>query len=719
MSQALTDRPDQPLVSLVIVHYRTPDLLARCLSQITEARIEIPYEVIVVDNDPVDHRAAELADQYGIRFIRNERNLGYGRAVNQAMAAAHGRYYMILNPDVEVGAGSIETLASYLDDHPAVGMCGPKLFSTDGTLQYSARTFYTLKIILLRRTPLGRLFPNSKTVSDHLMMDWDHNDTREVDWMLGGALMVRSEAIKDVGGMDDRFFLYFEDVDWCNRMKRRGWRVVYVPSATMVHAHQRASSRGFLSPGKRMHIESALRFYEKWSLIIYIWKRQSTAIRGFVTLLSDFVLLSIAFFLAYYTRYLLGTLIPDWSAVKPVLGLGVYTRFILFADLVAIGTFYFLGLYRGEIWRDRWREFFQLIKGSSITSLMVMASTFLFTTRPMSRFTILLFFVYGLLLVSTGRMTIRHLVKGARDHKLHLRRLAIFASADRIAELKRRFHLHGTFGYEPIYLSHEDEAAGHYPPGIDPVDRRMRMIEDERIAEAVVFESPEHNHLLDSLVPKLMAGTVPVVYIPRSDSIFLEANRLRDFMGFGSISFGRRSNAVASGLKLAVDRVLACLLIVIGSPIHFAQLLISGKGCVDQLPLIGKRGERFGLKLYRENHGPAAGWQLFRLYPALLNILSGELSFVGQTPLTIEQWEAVEKSYRLNPPDARPGLAAEVQGASGFCRGTRSGQPGDMDLLKMIVALNRRYNKIWSMSEDMRILLETIQEKKDQGGGEA
>ncbi len=718
MNSVPADRSDKPVVSLVIVHYRSPDLLARCLAEIARAKIAIAYEVIVIDNDPLDHKAAELADEHQIRFIHNDHNVGYGRAVNQAMAAARGRYYMILNPDVEVGAGSIETLAAYLDDHPAVGLCGPKLFSPDGSLQYSARTFYTLKIILLRRTPLGRLWPNARATRDHLLTEWDHNDTREVDWMLGGALMVRKSAVRDVGGMDDRFFLYFEDVDWCNRMSRRGWRVVYVHQATMVHAHQRASASGLLTPGKRMHIESALRFYEKWSLILYLWKRQSTAIRTVVTVASDFAMLSIAFFLAYYTRYLLGTWIPNWAAGKPVLGLGVYTRFILFADLVAIGTFYFLNMYKGEVWRDRWREFFQLIKGSAITSVVVMASTFLFTTRPMSRFTILLFFVFGLMLVSSGRMLIRRLVTKARVNKLHLRRLAIFADRDRIEELKIRFSHHGTFGYEPIYLSHEEVGDGTAPPGIDPVERRLRMIEDERIAEVLVIESPAHNQLLDQLVPQLMASSVPIVYIPRSEALFLEADRLRDFMGFGAISFGRQSNVVINGAKLFLDRLLALFLIILGLPVHLLQVMISGKGCVEVKEMIGRRGNRFGLKLYRDQHGPAAGLAFSRCYPALLNILTGELSFIGLAPLTMTQWKATDEAYRMNPPDARPGLVAEGQGAIEFCLGTRSVQSGGKELLKMIMAFNRRYVKTWSMSHDLWILLEVIQERKSEEGGE-
>jgi N-acetylglucosaminyl-diphospho-decaprenol L-rhamnosyltransferase len=443
-------------VSIIIVHYRTPELLARCLASIDAASPQIACETLVVDNAPLDRQAEALAARHRARYLCNTRNLGYGPAVNQGLEAARGHAMLILNPDVEVRAGAIEALAAQLDREPAVGVVGPRLYSPDGSLQYSARTFYTLWVILLRRTFLGRVFPRARAIREHLMQDWDHADTRDVDWMLGGALLVRREAYEDVGGMDERFFLYFEDVDWCSRMHRRGWRVVYLPQATMIHAHQRASARGFFSRGQRVHLESGLRFWEKWSLVLYLWKRKSTEIRAAATLAADLGLLSLAFLAAYFTRYLLGTWIPGWSEAKPLFALRVYARFIPFADLVAIVTFTFLGLYRREVWSQAWHEGWQLFKGIALTSLVVLASTFLFARRPMSRFTIILFFPYALVLVTLGRACLRRLVAGVKERRLQLRRLAVFAPRERIAELKQRFLQHGLFGYEPLYLADDD-----------------------------------------------------------------------------------------------------------------------------------------------------------------------------------------------------------------------------------------------------------------------
>ncbi len=711
MDRRTAEDRGEPVVSIVIVHYRTPDLLANCLAQIGAAQVAIPCEVLIVDNAPLDDAAEKVARAHGARYLCSERNVGYGRAVNRGMEAARGRYYLILNPDVEIRPGSVEALAAYLDAHPSAGLCGPKLFSPDGSLQYSARTFYTLKIILLRRTPIGRLFPRARALREHLMQDWDHADVREVDWMLGGAIMVRREAVADVGGMDARFFLYFEDVDWCSRMHRRGWRVVYVPHAEMVHAHQRISAHGFLTRGQRMHISSALRFWEKWSAVLYLWKKKSTQLRALATVLSDVVWLSVAFLAAYFLRYALGLLFPSWSTAKPVLALGVYARFIAFADLVAVGTFYFLGLYRSAVWRDRWREFFQLVNGVAITSLVVMASTFLFTTRPLSRFTILLFFPFSLLLVTLAREALRRVVAEARERRLHLRRLAVFAPKASIARLEERFRRHGHFGYEPIYLTHDDEARHPREGAPDPVVRRTRLLEDERIAEVVVFAGASDAEFASRLLPALLATGIPVAYIPEEEGLLLEARRLGDFMGFGAIVLGGGPRRAGSWLKRAADGACAGLLLVLGFPLHLVQVIAIGRSAVVTLPLIGRLGRRIGLRAYRKQTRLLRCIPAMGSYPALVGVLGGEVSFVGLSPILPAQWEVLAREGRQAVLDAPVGLAAEYVGASELLGAWMRREPGtelSRDELELLVAHNRRYVKAWSLSEDLRILLSAL-----------
>ena len=695
----MSPEPSRPDVSILLVNYRTSALLARCLAALETAGTRVRCETLVIDNAPLDPAARELAERHGAHYVLSVRNLGLGRALNLGMARGAGRHFLILNPDVEVAPGSIDALVEFLDGHPSVGIVGPQLLDPGGSLQHSARTFYTLKAILLRRTFLGRLFPNARAIREHLMLDWDHADVRDVDWLLGAALLVRREAVEDVGGMDERFFLYFEDVDWCSRMHRRGWRVVYLPAARMVHAHQRASARGLLGPGQRAHLESALRFYEKWSLVLYLWKRKATEIRAASTLASDVVLLSTAFLAAYLTRYLLGLWVPSWSDERPVLALGVYARFVPFADLVAIGTFAFLGLYRGRVWRDAWREFLQVFKGIAITSLVVLATTFLFTRRPLSRFTIVIFFPYALVLVALGRGLVRRAVARVRQQRIQLRRIAVFAGAEQILELQRRFARHGTFGYEPIFLAHDDETRRAAPPPLDPVDRRLQLLEDERIAEVAIFDCCGAEALLGRLLPRLLRTGLPLRYVPAGEAFVHRARRVGDFMGYGVLDLGGRSPRVRSGLKRATDMVLALLLLGLGLPGHLRRRLGAEGPVTVEERVIGGNGRPVRRRVY--GPGIARGRTRSGLgyhYPALRSVLAGEMSLVGLSPLTVEQWEAAGEDYRRDPPDAPVGI---LHPAFGWC----GDKPG---YLPDALAGNRRYVEGWSLGEDLRVALDAL-----------
>ena len=156
------------------------------------------------------------------------------------MKAAHGRHFLIFNPDMIVLPGSLEHLTAFLDEHPSVGMVGPKLLHPDGTLQFSCYRFMKPITIVYRRLPLiDCLSCVSRELKRYLMSDWDHTSVASVDYLLGACLLVRREAVEEVGGFDPSYFMYFEDQDWCRRFWQAGWEVVYHPEISMIHYHRR------------------------------------------------------------------------------------------------------------------------------------------------------------------------------------------------------------------------------------------------------------------------------------------------------------------------------------------------------------------------------------------------------------------------------------------------------------------------------------------------
>jgi GT2 family glycosyltransferase len=224
-------------LSSVIVTYQSRDVLLQCLTALAAAGGGVTSETVVVDNDPRDGVADALRQHFPeVRLIANRENVGFARAVNQGIAATSGAFVLILNPDCLLRPGAIAALIEYLKSHPRAGVVGPKLVNPDGSLEYSARAFPDHFTFLFNRySLLTRLFPNNRFSRRYLMTDWDHRLARDVDWLSGACLLARRTAIEQVGVLDEAFFMFNEDVDWCRRMKLGGWTVSYVPEATGEH----------------------------------------------------------------------------------------------------------------------------------------------------------------------------------------------------------------------------------------------------------------------------------------------------------------------------------------------------------------------------------------------------------------------------------------------------------------------------------------------------
>jgi hypothetical protein len=224
-------------LSVVIVNYRSREALLECLASLEAAAAGLGPEFVVVDNDSRDGTPAALAGRSpAVRVIANTDNVGYARAVNQGIAATTGDGVLVMNPDCVVRAGALEALLAHLDAHPRCAIAAPRILNTDGSIEYTARAFPDhLAFLFNRYSLLTRLFPGNPWSRRYLLTDWDHASLRDVDWVSGACMMTRRTAIEQVGGMDEAFFMFNEDVDWCRRMKLGGWSVTYVPAAEIVH----------------------------------------------------------------------------------------------------------------------------------------------------------------------------------------------------------------------------------------------------------------------------------------------------------------------------------------------------------------------------------------------------------------------------------------------------------------------------------------------------
>lgn len=250
-------------ITVCIVSWNTREELVRCLASVT-AQQGVEFEVIVVDNASSDESAEMVSKDFPqVKLITNGKNLGFSRAQNLAIEASNGRYAMLLNPDaVMTEQDTLAKVVAFGDSNPDVGIIGPKIENPDGSLQFSARRFPTIGAGLFRRTPLGKLFPNNRFVKQYIMSDWKHDEVRDVDWVSGAALVIRRAVIEEIGPLDPGFFMYCEDVDWCYRAKKHGWRVCYFPMAKVTHRIGSASDQAPVRMIYHFH-RSMFRFFFK------------------------------------------------------------------------------------------------------------------------------------------------------------------------------------------------------------------------------------------------------------------------------------------------------------------------------------------------------------------------------------------------------------------------------------------------------------------------
>jgi N-acetylglucosaminyl-diphospho-decaprenol L-rhamnosyltransferase len=257
-------------VSVVIVNYNARRMLERTLDTLFESRPRRSLEVIVVDNASKDGSVELVRGHYPqVRCVANERNLGYTRANNQGMALATGRYLLLLNNDTIVYPGAVDLLAGHLDAHPRVGAAGSKVLNIDGTVQGTIKNPPTAAAALFgRHSPLTRLFPRNRFSRRYLLyLEQDFAAPFPAGSVSTCALLVRREAIERAGPMDERFFVYWSDVDWCRAMWAAGFEVWCVPDSVIVHDEHKGGTR----PGRRrtwatikdFH-RGAYVYYRKW-----------------------------------------------------------------------------------------------------------------------------------------------------------------------------------------------------------------------------------------------------------------------------------------------------------------------------------------------------------------------------------------------------------------------------------------------------------------------
>jgi len=258
-------------VSVVIISWKMRDLLQRCLYTIYKFTIGINFEVIVIDNNSQDGTSEMIEQNFPqVKLIKNSENRGVAPARNQGIKETSGKYILILDADMELVDNSIKHLYDFMESNPQAGIVGCKLVDKDFNLQFSCKRFPTPLAFLFRRLEFISAVKKSKTLIYHTMQDWDHSEIREVDYIIGACQFFRREVIQKIGMYDDKIFYGPEDIDFCLRIWKAGWKVYYYPLTQIIHHEQRITKKNLFSIISFRHLSGICYLYRKYNFRIKV-----------------------------------------------------------------------------------------------------------------------------------------------------------------------------------------------------------------------------------------------------------------------------------------------------------------------------------------------------------------------------------------------------------------------------------------------------------------
>jgi GT2 family glycosyltransferase len=278
-------------LSVVIVTWNSAADIEACVDSINFGS---EFEVIVVDNASSDATRDKLSRYHHLKLVVNTSNRGYARASNQGIKLAAGEYVLLFNPDTRAELGALDALCRYLDEHPAAGAVAPRLISPDGATQYSIRSFPTATSLFWELIGLSRLFPKNHVFGRWKMKYFDYGRTAEVEQPMASCLMVRRSVLESLGGMDERFPIFFNDVDLSKRMAETGWKTTYLADARVVHRHGGSTKQVRTKMIRESH-RSAFRYLRKHDRSGLFWLKA-------VVLLPLFEVTSLLRVIAYRLR---------------------------------------------------------------------------------------------------------------------------------------------------------------------------------------------------------------------------------------------------------------------------------------------------------------------------------------------------------------------------------------------------------------------------------
>jgi len=693
--------PDPPQLSAIVVAYDSGQQLRRCLDSIQSElqREDITGEIWVIDNDSQDGSTSELSQHPDLQILRNKKNLGFGAAVNQGFRRSRGELVLLLNPDAEFQPGSLRPLLETLRRNPEADLAAPALILPNGERQGSPRRFYTLAAALARRTPLARIPMGARLLRKHLMTGLDTNRAQNVDWVSGAAMLLRRSSVPTSGPFDERYFLYFEDVDLCRRLAASGRKVHFEPASRVHHSLSAGSRRQVpWNPLLWRHIHSGFLYALSWSPGLWRsrwWRGTASKALGLVarggilagvatllTVSSSLPPLSTALLLALC---ILGALSTPTSP-SSVLGRAPLPSAPLHAvRLAAVGI-------------------------SSLATFAALSGTMMSLADIAGTTAWAALSAAVLNTIGRGTRSLRQLARRSVTGPVRTLVAGCPAAAlefcERIAEEKAEAI--SVLGFVPL----DPLCEGGPTPRLRDFQQVVTVARDLRAQAVLVVGGPDELQQSTAQIDSLRRAGVTVSYVMTGASELLQPKQGLRIGGYPALQLGSGAEARAmlliASLAGRLSAALALAALLPAAPILLALSALAGRGYpLLRCHRVGRDGSPFVMLRLRSGPGSegreaggrlgqALRWLHIDELPQLWNVVRGEMALVGPRPVEsgiadeLEEWQAARLCVR-------PGITGVWQ----------------LDRLRRwrldeMIASDLLYVLRWSITLDLGILSETL-----------
>ena len=646
-------------LSIIIVSYNVREFLEQALISIQRAVGNLDYEIFVVDNNSMDGSAEYVRRRFpDVQLIANRENMGFARANNLAMRRACGHYVCLINPDTIVQEDTFSTLIAFFENNPDAGALGCKILNPDGSLQLACRrSFPTPWVAFSKIIGLASMFPRSRLFGRYNLTFLDENETSEVEAISGSFMLVRREVIDQVGQLDQDFFMYGEDLDWCFRIHSAGWKIFYVPHTQIIHFKGESSKRSPFEQ-RRLFYDAMRLFVNKhfrknkawipsWALIVAIRLRAlfaffSALLRGMAWPLLDFLLMTVALAAAIYFRFA-----PRFPWDSFLIVHAIYS-------VIWLGALFSQGVY--HTWRlSVARSGVAVLLGLVINS----AITFFIKEIGFSRLVVLYAGALNLLLLPGWRMALKIAAQfqgrffSRKLGRLVLRRTAILvgdrASTSALLHRLRR-RLDATYEIRAIVVPQPDDEIAPLSgvPVYAGLAHLRELLAREKVQEVIFATDQLPYQQMLSIISSSTGDSVSFKLVPSSMDVIIGKASVEyiDDVPLMEIQYKLQARTYRI-VKRLLDLALASAILLLAWPVW---LWLRG---IRRIPIrrVSYLGQRDALFHVREWVLPPRRRSCWAVLPFIAAIWRGDMSFVG-SPLRTESGDA-SVAWPL-----KPGLAS-------------------------------------------------------------